>query len=389
MPQKKPIFKTLLSLVPAVYTQNFESIKTNGNIAFNGSINGTYNDNQMPGFNLYLKVDNAYFKYPDLPSAVNNIFIDLAIENKNGDPDNTIIHLKKFHAESANNPIDAQLLVSTPVSNAYLKGIIKGKLDLSQVSTFYPIPNTTLKGLTEIDVVYETTMKQVEQEKYDDINARGFIKISSLEYSTTDMSYSVSIPEMETEITPRYFDLKTLKLIIGQSDLNFKGKIENFMAYIFKDELLKGQFSLISNKLNVNTFLTSDESSTTSTTSIPDTSQLEAPSIPKNIDFVFDANIKQLLYDNMDVTNVMGKIILKNGTLDLDNLQFNALDGTFNMKAKYEYNNVLPTASFTFNMKNIDIKKNLRNIQYYKTNGSYSRALCWKNYRIARYTNQP
>ncbi len=362
---EKNDFKTLLSLLPAVYTKDFESIKTNGNIAFNGSINGTYNNVQMPGFNLYLKVDNAYFQYPDLPSSVKNIFIDLAIENKNGDPDNTIINLKKFHAESANNPIDVQLLVATPVSNANLKGIIKGKLNLSEVSTFYPMPNTTLKGLTEIDVVYETTMKQLEQEKYDEINAKGYIKISSLEYASSDLSYKVSIPEMETEITPRYFDLKNLKLIIGQSDLNLKGKIENFMAYIFKDELLKGQFSLTSNLLNVNQFLSSDESSsTTATTS--DTNQLEAPSIPKNIDFVFDANIKQLLYDNMDITNAQGKIIMKNGILDLDNLQFNALDGMFNMKAKYEYNDVLPTASFTFNMKNIDLKKTYETFEMIK-----------------------
>lgn len=363
---EKTDFKTLLSLVPAVYTKDFESIKTSGNIAFNGSINGTYNDQQMPGFSLYLKVDNAYFQYPDLPSSVKNIFIDLAIENKNGDPDNTVINLKKFHAESANNPIDAQLLVSTPVSNANLKGIIKGKLDLSQVSTFYPMPNTTLKGLTEIDVVYETTMKQVEQEKYDEINAKGYIKISSLEYASPDLSYKVSIPEMETEITPRYFDLKTLKLFIGESDLNLKGKIENFMGYAFKDELLKGQFSLVSNKLNVNTFLSSDETTTATTTTTPDTSQLEAPSIPKNIDFVFDANIKQLLYDNMDLTNAQGKIVMKNGILDLDNLQFNALDGMFNMKAKYEYNDVLPTASFTFNMKNIDLKKTYETFEIIK-----------------------
>ncbi|MGQ9846442.1 MAG: AsmA family protein [Bacteroidales bacterium] len=353
----KTDFKTLLSLIPAIYMKDFAGIKTSGNIAFNGKIKGIYNDKTMPGFNLNLKVDNGSFQYPNLPSAVNDIFIDLLIDNKDGNPDHTIIDLKKFHMNMAQNPFDAVLYISTPVSNANLKGIVKGKLDLTQVQSFYPMQGVTMKGIADLDVVYETNMAQVEAEKYDEIKATGYLKLQNFEYKASDLPYQVSIPDMQTEVTPKYFDLKNLQMQIGKSDINLKGKVENFMAYMFKDQLLKGAFELNSNVLNINQFISSDETAASTTTATTDTAAIEAPSIPKNIDFTFQANIKQLLYDNLELANTVGKVTMKEGVLDLQSLKFNILDGTFDMSAQYAYTDALPEVKMNLNLKDIDIKK--------------------------------
>src|SRR6056297_777804 len=58
---QKTDFKSLLSMVPAIYMQGFETIKTEGKLAFNGDIKGTYNENQMPLVNLKLLVEDAMF----------------------------------------------------------------------------------------------------------------------------------------------------------------------------------------------------------------------------------------------------------------------------------------------------------------------------------------
>ncbi|NMC98566.1 MAG: AsmA family protein [Bacteroidales bacterium] len=354
---EKTDFKTLLSLVPAIYLNGFNDIKTTGNVKFDGKVKGIYNDKSMPGFNLNLHVDNGSFKYPSLPAAVNDIIINLVVDNKDGDPDHTIIDLKKFHMNMANNPFDAAVYVSTPISNANLKGILKGKLDLAQVQSFYPMQGVNMKGIADMDVVYETTMAQVEAEKYEEIKAVGYLKLQNFEYKANDLPYIVAIPDMQTEVSPTYFDLKNLLLQLGKSDLNLKGKVENFMAYLFKDQLLKGSFTLNSTVLNINQFLSSDESSTNTTPATTDTAAMEAPSIPKNIDFAFQANIKQLLYDNLELANTSGKIIMKEGILDLQSLRFNTLDGSIDMSAQYSYTNILPEVKMKMNLKEIDIKK--------------------------------
>ena len=41
-------FKTLLSLVPAIYNNDFAKIKTSGKAVFNGFVKGEYNSVKMP-----------------------------------------------------------------------------------------------------------------------------------------------------------------------------------------------------------------------------------------------------------------------------------------------------------------------------------------------------
>jgi hypothetical protein len=76
---------------------DFSAVKTSGKLALNGMAKGTYNETTLPGFNLNLKVDDASFQYPDLPKKVEQIAIDLNVMNPGGDPDRTVVNLKKFH----------------------------------------------------------------------------------------------------------------------------------------------------------------------------------------------------------------------------------------------------------------------------------------------------
>src|SRR5262249_11029112 len=58
-------FKSLLSLVPGMYTEDFSKIETKGDLSFSGLVKGTYSEKQIPAFTVDLKVNNAMFKYPD------------------------------------------------------------------------------------------------------------------------------------------------------------------------------------------------------------------------------------------------------------------------------------------------------------------------------------
>ncbi|MCB0380766.1 MAG: AsmA family protein, partial [Flavobacteriales bacterium] len=114
---KKTDFKNILSMVPAVYMTDFKNVKTAGKLALDGFAKGVYAENKLPAFALNLIVENAMFKYPDLPKSVNNIQVDLHVTNIDGVEDHTVIDLKKFHMEMAGNPIDAKLLLKSPISD--------------------------------------------------------------------------------------------------------------------------------------------------------------------------------------------------------------------------------------------------------------------------------
>ncbi|HNQ12195.1 MAG TPA: AsmA family protein, partial [Bacteroidia bacterium] len=96
---KQNEFKHFLSLIPGMYSDNFKDLKSSGALSFSGFLRGTYNDTQMPGFQVALNIKDGMFQYPSLPSAVNNVQVDLLVDNPDGNTDHTIINLKKFHAE--------------------------------------------------------------------------------------------------------------------------------------------------------------------------------------------------------------------------------------------------------------------------------------------------
>jgi hypothetical protein len=125
-------FKSLLSLVPGIYTKDFGNIETKGDLSFTGFAKGIYSDTQMPAFNMALTVNDAMFKYPDLPTAISNITMDLLIDNKTGILENTVVDLKKLHLDFGSNPVEARLLIEN-LKDYRMNGNLKASLNLSEL----------------------------------------------------------------------------------------------------------------------------------------------------------------------------------------------------------------------------------------------------------------
>ena len=49
--------------------------------------------------------------------------------------------------------------------------------------------------------------------------------------------------------------------------------------------------------------------------------------VPRNIDFQMDANLKEVLFDKMAFTNMNGKLVVKDGKVDMKNLSMNTMGG--------------------------------------------------------------
>ena len=155
-------FKSLLSLVPGVYTKGFKDIETKGELQFAGFVKGTYSEKQLPAFNVNLKVSDAMFKYPELPTAISDIHMDLLVDNKDGVVDNTLVDLKSMHLNFGANPVDARLLIghlkTYPVDAA-----IKAKLNLEELGKMFPMEGLTMKGLFFMEATAKGTYDSIRK----------------------------------------------------------------------------------------------------------------------------------------------------------------------------------------------------------------------------------
>ncbi len=365
----KTEFKQLLSLVPALYTKDFESIQTAGKLEFDGNVKGVYTDDKLPAFNINLAVSDAMFKYPDLSESVSNININTNIKNQGGDADNTIIDVSKFHLQMGKNPVDMILNIKTPVSDPDINGNIKGKLEMADVKNYYPLEEgEKLSGSLTADITLKGKLSSIEKEEYEKFTALGFILVDGLQYESPLINGTVNISHAQLNFSPAYLDLVAFNLKIGENDLNAKGKIENYLAYVLKDDVLSGNFVTQSTYFNVLSLLPEE---TEKEASLPETTEVSAISvieIPADISFEMKSSFTNLIYDNYEFENVNGKIIIRDERLTLENLSMNLLDGEMKMSGYYTaIDPKKPEFDFNINIDRIDIQKS------YNTFGTITR----------------
>src|SRR5690606_1202861 len=126
---KENSFKSILSLVPGIYTESFDGLETSGEMDFNGFFKGLYNEESFPAFEVGLVVEDGMFKYPDLPRPVSDVNLRLLVKNETNKIDNTHINLSDFNLNFGSNPITGKFLLKNLITYD-LEGQILGKLNL-------------------------------------------------------------------------------------------------------------------------------------------------------------------------------------------------------------------------------------------------------------------
>lgn len=367
---EKTTFKSVLSLIPAVYMTDFESIKTDGNFSLDGMAKGKMIGNDLPAFNLNLKVDNGRFQYPDLPKSAENINIDLNVKNPGGSDDNTVVNLKNFHVELADNPIDMRMLVKTPVSDADIDGNIKMDIDLASLADVMPSENgEDYKGKVTADINLKGKVSTLEAEDYENFDASGSMILEGIVYNDPSLGYPVQLNKADFQFTPQAIEMAELNCLLGKSDINGTGTIANYISYAFSDGTLKGLMAINSNLMDLNELAGPEEESSevsegeesseteeTENESAPVDSSEGAVEVPGNIDFVLTSNFKKVLYDNMEMTDMIGKITVRDQKVAMENLDMNMLGGSLNMNGFYETTNLdKPNIDFKMAIKKFDV----------------------------------
>ena len=343
-------FKDFISLIPAIYSQNFNDLKSSGKLSFSGNVKGVYSENHLPEFTIALKVVNGMFQYPKLPTPVKNVNIDLAINNPGGSPDNTIIDIKKFHWELGSEPFDARVLVKQPQSGPFVDASMKGKINLGQLKDAIHMEDISkLEGTINADFTMKGNLANVKNKQYENINASGNISASNILFSGKSSPEEINISTASLNLTPKSFKLSNFKMTLGKNDLSADGDLNNVVSYLLSGGILNGRLNLSSNYFDVNPYMSKSGQKS-------DTSKLEPVDLPENISFTANASFKKLIYDNLTMQNVKGTIELKNQRLNLNNLTADLLGGSFTANGYYETKGASPDISFSMNINKFNIQ---------------------------------
>ncbi len=351
---KETSFKTILSMIPAIYTQDFAGLKTSGKLSLEGTAKGTYNDSEVPSVNLALLINDGYFAYPDLPKSVDKVNVDMKLFYDGVNEDNTKVDINKFHLEIAGNPFDMQLHIITPMSDMQMNGLFKGKIDLGSLADVVPMEDALMSGVITSDISFMGKMSDIENENYEAFNAQGLLEIQDIKVSGKDIPMPVSISKASMLFSPKFVNLTTFDALLGGSDIHMDGKLENFIPYVFKNETIRGNLNFSSSFLDLNELMA--DTTAEDPEAVEDSSVLTVVEVPKNIDFVMQTDLKQVLYDNLTIDNILGKLVVKDGKVIMDKLAMNMLEGSMLMSGEYNTQDIkTPMMDLKMSIKNIDI----------------------------------
>ena len=337
-------FRSILSLVPAVYAHDFQKVKTAGTIAVNGKVKGEYGDSAFPSLVLNAKVENAAFQYPDLPLPARDIAMDLSITNPGGSADSTVVRLQKFHMLIGRNPIDANLVLRTPISDPDVDARVAGKIDLADVRRTVKLEGVDqLAGTVAVDASVRTRMSSIEKKQYDKVAASGSVDIGNLTVKGKTLPHPLAIQEASLRLAPERAELRSFKGSIGSSDVQASGRLENLLSFAMRDDTLRGTATVLSNRFNLDEWKSGE-------------GDLQIIPVPPKIDFGLDATVAELTYDKLKMTNARGRLRVKDQSVTLEDFRMNTLGGEIGVTGFYETTNLAkPTFDVGLKMTKVDI----------------------------------
>jgi hypothetical protein len=462
-------FRNVLSVVPGMYSEQFEDIQTAGKLSFEGYLKGRMLDSLMPGYGVDLKVMEGMFKYPDLPEAARNINVDMSVDSKDGELANTNVEVRQFHLDLGKNPIDAKVVIkgletmqvdgnvkanvdlaemtkvfpvedmtlrgllkvdanakgtysetSMPVidadlnlTNGYVKskefpapiqslnmvtnirnttgntddtrinierfnmnldgeplegrmlvqgidqpafdGRIKGILDLTKLTKIFPLENMTLSGRINADVTAKGKMSDIEDEKYNNITANGTMAVSNLNFVSSDLPQGMKIDKANATFNNERINLQNMSGYLGKSDIQANGSISNYIGYALADnQSLRGTFNISSNRFDVNEWMVDEDTGAP----VDETASEGVVEVPANLDVALNIDAKQVLYDNLKLSNVSGQVQVKDKIARLNNVTFNTLGGTFATSGSYNTQSLQqPLFDMKLDIQNLGFKE--------------------------------
>lgn len=227
-------FKSLLSLVPGMYTKDFGNIETNGNVAFAGLVKGTFSEQQMPAFKLDVKVNDGMFKYPDLPTAIKNINMDLLVDNKDGVIDNTVVDLKKLHLDFGNNPVDARMLIEN-LKNYKMDGNIKANLNLAELNKMFPMEGLDMRGTFSVNAtakgVYDSIKKIIPAIDLDMALSNGYVKSSEFPLPLEDLKFKSTVKNTSGKMAETTINVNDFSMLMDGEKFVANMTVQNLDDY--------------------------------------------------------------------------------------------------------------------------------------------------------------
>lgn len=356
-------FKNFLGLVPAAYSGDINKVKTTGQFSVDGKVKGNLTETTIPTFDVKIASNNASFQYPDLPKSVKNIVIDTHIVNETGLMNDTFVNLHQLSFAIDQDVFNAKAIVKNIATNALVDAELKGVINLANVTKAYPVKlDKPLTGILKADVKTKFDMQSVEKSQYQNIQNSGTVSLTGFNYEGPEMAKPFKINQANVAFNPNHINLSKFDAKTGSSDIQVNGTLDNFYGFLFKNQILKGKFNMNSTKLVVSDFM-----APTTTTTEEGKKTTEAVKIPSFLDCSITAKAGTVVYDNLNLKDVSGNMIIRDEAVTLNNLKMGIFGGNIGLTGTVSTKGKTPKFDMDLGLNAVNIAESFTQLDMLKS----------------------
>lgn len=241
-------FKSLLSLIPPVFLKDYEGLEAKGEFVFKGMTKGEFNSEKelYPEFDISLLIKDGYFKYPELPTAVENVNVDMQVVNTTANLNNTVIDIKTFGMNLGKNPINGKVRLQG-LEKYDIDANINATVNLAELAEIYPMDSLEIKGLYNLKLlakgVYDEAQNRIPTIDADMTLKNGYVK---------SLAYPIPIENLEVEAHAKNttgqmenmrVDLEKITMQVEGKPFSVSGHTEGVENLVY-DLMIKGELDL-------------------------------------------------------------------------------------------------------------------------------------------------
>jgi hypothetical protein len=237
-------FKTLLSLVPGVFTEKFKNIETSGKVAFDGYAKGTQTATQLPGYGVNLVVSNGRFKYPDLPREAKNINLKMKVDNPTGVTNDVKVNIPQFHLDLGPDPVDGNVAIDG-LNPMKVDGRVKANVNLAEALKVYPVKDLNMRGQFFVDGTAKGTYSKTQMPV---VNAairltNGYVKSAKFPAPIENINLSGTVVNTTGQVNDTQINLPQFKMVLEGEPLEGRLAAHNIDKPVF-DTNVRGTVDL-------------------------------------------------------------------------------------------------------------------------------------------------
>jgi uncharacterized protein YjbJ (UPF0337 family) len=231
--------------------------------------------------------------------------------------------------------------------------------DLTVRSNFFdadewmPAEDEPVAGLSPAELENGTPEATTTTEIFDRFDFNVDAEIQSLNYA----GYRPTNLKAIGNVKPNRMEISSASGTLGQSAFSGSGTMTNLFDYTFGEGVLGGNLDVRSPFIDLADFMSEEAAEATAAAATPEEAMAAVP-IPNNINLKVGLNADKVKYDNIDLNQVLGKLVMQGGQAVIEDGSAALLGGRMNFAGAYDTSEPGdPGFRFHYDLQSLDFNK--------------------------------